>query len=737
MGQASRVLRFGATIAGAIAAISVLVMVIAEASNGGISGLRGLECAPVWPAPSESSCRVEDGYWYKSFDGPVEIRVLSGDAVSVFIDGSEVVRRKVNAKARSTSVELAIVPGPHRVRVEKTRADQWVELVAVPKGEDAQPFGPLFRESPSPDTTRFAALAKTARRIAQWAVPLFIASAIIVGLLEPARLALPLLAILLWGGLLRFEAIVASRWPEAKEAARALASIGGTMRPQSWNYTLESYSGDPVTYLRRAREMTSFYDASDREPFFVGLVKVFLGFFGGLDVGLSFASAFSSLLLVALGFVLARRLVGPVGGLATALCLGIHADLIRLSAQGWRDETFAAGVLASLVALLRLMESPTPLRAALFGVASAWPVLTRLSGLSFVLPAFIAFLLVKGWSRWDTHRLSMIAAGPLTVLVAPYLLACWAAFGDPLRAINVHTLYYRAAENGKSVSEAESVGGYLFTERDWIERMDTGAKGLMEIAFARSHDGLESWLGARATGAGLALSALGLALMTLSRPEALVTLVLILFASVPYAWTWPLGSGADFRFTLHVLPLSLIAAISAVRASAHLFKQTATRRAVARSLVLGVSILALAAVGRVALHSLRLWNDGRSGRPVLITGGILDTRVVRGFGWPRPLGGQYVRTATQDPRIVISLQPDTPWVLTVRWWSDRPVTVTEGGQLLGVLKAVDPEDLGFLEIPIPASATASHTFRFQGKLDLWWARLTPGKAEGAVPPSVP
>jgi hypothetical protein len=300
----------------------------------------------------------------------------------------------------------------------------------------------------------------------------------------------------------------------------------------------------------------------------------------------------------------------------------------------------------------------------------------------------------------------------------------------------VHTLYYRSAEAGISASLTENVGAYLFAGRPPLERADTAAKGLMEIAYGRTFDGLETWLPAYGREVGLALCAMGLILMAMSWPEAGAVVVLTLCASAPYSWTWPLGSGGDFRFTMHVVPIALIASVWVTRSMAAFFGREAVARASARrNLAMGMAGLALAAMLRFGLHSARLLVDGAEGRPLMLTGSPLDSFLVRGFGWPRWVSSQYVRSAAADPRLDLELQPNTPWLLTVRWWSASPLTVTEDGQVLGVLGPVDQSSLGFAQIPIPPAFRRSRTIRFEGRPELWWVRLAPDPARPPGGPS--
>ena len=87
------------------------------------------------------------------------------------------------------------------------------------------------------------------------------------------------LVITAYGGLLRFEAMVADygwmglpAWSEA--LARHATPIARELRPVSvlWVPVKNPYAGsDPVNYLRFAREMTGFYQAHVREPLFLAI----------------------------------------------------------------------------------------------------------------------------------------------------------------------------------------------------------------------------------------------------------------------------------------------------------------------------------------------------------------------------------------------------------------------------------------------------------------------------------
>ena len=101
----------------------------------------------------------------------------------------------------------------------------------------------------------------------------------------------------------------------------------------------------------------------------------------------------------------------PAVGLLAAFLLAVERQMVALSIEGWRDDTFLLFVLLSTWALLRLDERPSFARGALLGLFGA------LACLLGVAAAFIV----------------------LAALLGPFLWSCWRAYGDPLYAINVHT----------------------------------------------------------------------------------------------------------------------------------------------------------------------------------------------------------------------------------------------------------------------------------------------------------
>ena len=102
-----------------------------------------------------------------------------------------------------------------------------------------------------------------------------------------------------------------------------------------------------------------------------------------------------------------------------------------------------------------------------------WPVftaagamLTRITSLSFVLPALF-YIGIERRADWRPRlRMSALAAGIAVVLTLPYLINCWRISGDPFISINAHTDFYRSGEGIASHAVPMSAVAYVATEDD-------------------------------------------------------------------------------------------------------------------------------------------------------------------------------------------------------------------------------------------------------------------------------
>ena len=73
------------------------------------------------------------------------------------------------------------------------------------------------------------------------------------------------------------------------------------------------------------------------------------------------------------------------------------------------------------------------------------------------------------------------------LLIAPYLINCWRATGDPFYAVNYHTVYYRAADGlprDSTVGAVEYLADKL--ARHPIATLDVAVRGLFRRSRSRT-----------------------------------------------------------------------------------------------------------------------------------------------------------------------------------------------------------------------------------------------------------
>ena len=333
------------------------------------------------------------------------------------------------------------------------------------------------------------------------------------------------------------------------------------------------------TISRFAREMTSFYGAHVREPVFVASTKLWLMLVEDQNVAVSFASAMFSTLAVWATYLLGSYAYSRWAGLAAAFVLAIERDAIGWAAEGWRDDAMMFVFVMSCYALLRCVRAPTVVNAIVAGVIAGIACLTRITALSFLLPGIVYLAWVAWLHRRETPstspsvsarasasarwRTAAIVLGVMSVVVAPYMINCAIVFGDPLYAINYHTTFYRARSN-QAFDQPMTVGAYLGSQlmRDPLGVLWVFIQGVTTVPFTAKWIGLEFWV----TSLGRVLSWLsvaGLLLFVLDRTGRFLLMMLIL-SLVPYAFTWHIAGGGEWRFTLLAYPIYLIASALAI-----------------------------------------------------------------------------------------------------------------------------------------------------------------------------
>jgi 4-amino-4-deoxy-L-arabinose transferase-like glycosyltransferase len=425
-------------------------------------------------------------------------------------------------------------------------------------------------------------------------------------------------AITLYGALLRLDSFVGKYGPVdhptwARIATRDVAPLVAAIRPSSVHWTREAapyVGGDPITYIQYGREMTTFYQPHVREPVFLAMTHAGLWALDDQDYGVSLASAVGSTLAIFATYLVGSALLSPLTGVLAALLTATELEMVTWGVDGWRDDTFTATILFSVWALLRLRARPSFGNALLAGGLCGVSCLTRITAITFIVPALVWLVVERAavsappgafaWSRLERLKIVGIAAAIMTAVVAPYLISCAIASGDPLLAINYHTGYYRFAEN-RPIDRPMSAVEYLqgkFTDRP-LRTLDTGLNGLFVQPFITKWHGFNEWMSGLG-GVVRAIAVVGLAALPFFAAGRLV-LVALLGSLLPYIFTWNVGGGGAWRFTMHAYPFFLVAAAVAIVGTGRAVRSVAGNPSLlSRATIVPVG-LRVAAVSAVAL----------------------------------------------------------------------------------------------------------------------------------------
>lgn len=534
--------------------------------------------------------------------------------------------------------------------------------------------------------------------------------------------------VVLYAAVLRFDAVTlmhgpvdAPQWLQSLQSSRPAVSA---LRPptMTWQRWEGRYISDPYTYLQYAREPRGFYDAHRREPVFVFATRAWLWLLGNQDRAVSWASAMFSVLAVWATYLLGRRAWSPWVGLLAALAMAIEMENITWGVGGWRDDAFTCVVVLTAHAVLWLRASPTMGRAIWLGVICALACLTRITSLSFVVPALVATWWLLPSEVTERRRLLLTAVGVFVLLLSPYLINCWRVYGDPLYAINVHADVYREAE-GQQVQTHQTASEYLtgLLREQPMRTIDTAVLGMTAYPFANKWGGFapwHPWLGP----ALMWLSVIGLVGMLASAPGRLVLIVLAA-SLVPYAMTWRLIG--DWRFTMHAYPILLLAAALPLVSLAYVMhpeQWRAHRREwpperrwwITRGAVL-VTAAVMTWFVMVPLPAAAASETLAHDRVVTVATGYRDSRFIED-GWSplRRDGNLLTRFTTgSSGSIRLPAVPGAPWELLLRMdpapppAGDAPLPVVRlfvDGQPAGrVDLAWDPQRVGSHVVPMPVS----------------------------------
>jgi 4-amino-4-deoxy-L-arabinose transferase-like glycosyltransferase len=558
-------------------------------------------------------------------------------------------------------------------------------------------------------------------------------------------LALVLLAIA-YGTVLRLEVLVERygtidhpSW--ARMVTQDIAPLAKHLHPSAYRwYRVEQpyVGGDPINYIKYAREMRSFYQAHVREPVFLALTRTYLWLLDDQDVAVSFASITGSILTIVAAYLLGTVVLSRAAGVVLAFIIAMEYELISWSVDGWRDDVFMATVTFAAWAFVRCQRDPSRKSAVFLGITTAAACLTRITALSFAIPAFAWLMIDGGQERMHRARMTIAAALVGAMIVGPYLVNCAIATGDPLYAINYHTVYYRSGE-GLPAEKPMSALSYMNAKIQGrpITALDTAITGLFVQPFRVKWTGLDGWIsGARTVLSWLSIIGM---LRWIFLAEGRMLLVIMVGSLVPYALTWNVAGGGEWRFTMHTYPLYLTASMSGAafcwQFARNFWRRAQSREfAIPRAQLLRAGSVAVVTAVVTGLYTVLPWFVVRetiaARTDVSVLAGGRDATFF-GAGWSGPYAdGLTFRVSRAEHAVVrIPLPEQRPYQVVLRLdpvapERQRRAVVLLNRQLLATLILTwTPDRVGSYPLLLPGPRYADMDRDDQLGVRLWYVRV--------------
>jgi hypothetical protein len=530
----------------------------------------------------------------------------------------------------------------------------------------------------------------------------------------------------------------------------------------AWRKDATPYAGgDPINYLKFAREMRNFYAAHVREPMFPAMTRIGLMSTGDADVGISVTSIAFALLALVATYALGALIASPAVGLAAAAMLAVEQSAVIWAIGGWRDELFAFFAVSCAWAWTRFSREPTSRNAVLAGVLSGGACLTRITSFALIAPAVIWILATSNSPLRTDREYSArrrgadirskvaLAVGVMSILVAPFLINCAIATGDPLYAINNHTDFYLKREGAVDVTPISAVSYSLDKfETLPVAATDNAVRGVFVYPFANKWVGLDEWL----PGLGTVLAYLAIAGLIgwLWSADGRLLLFMFFGSLVPFSMTWTVLGGAEWRLTLFAYSFYLVAAFWLVDRVARFVRATViardtvpweymTRRDTERALVAILVIVVVGGLWATAVPYAVAREALTHGEAATIMAGprdrlffvdgwsdlVVEGNVTSRFSVAPQATIKIILPEARSYQLILRADPVDPSAA-----SRQTMSVSlDGRHLDDVVLGWNPERIGQYEIGIPGGIVSPGTHRLELRSDarfkVWYMRILP------------
>ncbi|MEA3506314.1 MAG: glycosyltransferase family 39 protein, partial [Elusimicrobiota bacterium] len=251
-------------------------------------------------------------------------------------------------------------------------------------------------------------------------------------------------------------------------------------------------TGDVPGFLNRAEQITSFYEASGREPLWILWVKTVTSGEGDTKTALQLSNIILSVLAGIMVFLILKRLLGEIPALAGSALYLFIPYMLYSPLRAHRLEIYL--LLLLLFTYFALFKMAEYYGAIWTGIISAALLLVRMES-SLIITAGLIYIIFTISKKRILKTLLFIIL-PLLTLAGPFYLNCKLQKGSFFYVINRHSRFYTKYEQPKSkpvkpyekeagkdiAGKDTSLAGYLFKSRGLTGMLKRFAGGYWEAA---------------------------------------------------------------------------------------------------------------------------------------------------------------------------------------------------------------------------------------------------------------
>ncbi|MFC2048778.1 glycosyltransferase family 39 protein [Elusimicrobiota bacterium] len=226
-------------------------------------------------------------------------------------------------------------------------------------------------------------------------------------------------------------------------------------------------SGDAPGFVKKAQNMTSFYEASNREPFWIAFTKINIKLFEQPKTGMRISAVILLICSSILIFIISFLLIGFRAAYSSCLFFLYIPYLSYSPLRAHRLELYLFLMLLITTAVLYIKK--TMGRTVILTILFAALFLTRMESIVFIAAAFILYL--NKARRSKRIQYLILSTTVFLTLSASFNINCLIKKGSLFSVLNKHSRFYATHEMASrgSISNEKALSNKAFASVHTVE----------------------------------------------------------------------------------------------------------------------------------------------------------------------------------------------------------------------------------------------------------------------------